>query len=72
MQARKPVGTHLVKKPSCWRRACPPLVMVLSASLSVVSQLLSVCIPSGLHGWELPSYFLSAAPGILRLVVFSA
>lgn len=34
-----------------WRRTCLPLVMGYSASLSVVSQLLSVCNPSGFHGW---------------------
>ena len=39
-----------------WRRGCRPLVMGYPASLSVVSQLLSVCNPSGFHGWARPSW----------------
>lgn len=35
-----------------------PLVMGCSASLSVVSQLLSVCFPSGFHGWVRPSWWM--------------
>lgn len=49
----------------CWWRAYRPLIMGCSALLSVVSQLLSVCNPSGFHGWERPSIWqvLSNPPG---------
>lgn len=42
----------------CWRRSCRPLIMVYLALLSVMPQLLSVCIPSGFTDGSYPAIIL--------------
>ena len=42
----------------CWRRSCRPLIMVYLALLSIMSQLLSVCIPSGFTDGIYPAIIL--------------